>query len=623
MQLENEFYPFFMHVEDHVGGDVFQTSETTARAQRYSVSGIPEVMIGGSEEYVGASPCDQIILDYEEGIMTSLGFLGSLTPIDITGGMEIVGFTATVTANIELVDDETLPALQATLFIVEDNITWCCGFGNEDHWDKVTRMVRSTPVAPTFGGGTVQVVESMDVSAFNTAELHAYAIVEAVSGTQEVYQATDFNPPSYFFTQTFDAVVGSAPDGNETVLLTGAVEALGEAADVIDISIDNGFGWPADFQVEGDPMWHTSTSVPLASGEQKLLTVRVQTDGTTRKGVGTLTSISQGDGRIRATSLTVFNGSPAILLVDDDGVNTFEVTFTDAFDALGYLYDVHEVLGGTGPYAADMNGYDAVVWHTALLQFTLEDPREVDDLQTFIDGGGSFFLSSMDFLTQEPGHPFVSDYLGIADWTNNAGATQAAGVDGDPITDGMNFALDWTYPTDNRADHLVPGGATGILTDEDGEFVAVRYELLGGSRTVLNTVMMDAFVDGLEPNTRQTMIANTLAWILGEDDPADVREGDLSKDRILLSASPNPTAPTTVFRFRLSDVAARGPVSLILVDARGRRVRSLVDERLQPGAHVVSWDGRDDANRRVAGGVYFGRLQTVEGSSRAKVVKVD
>jgi len=46
-----------------------------------------------------------------------------------------------------------------------------------------------------------------------------------------------------------------------------------------------------------------------------------------------------------------------------------------------------------------------------------------------------------------------------------------------------------------------------------------------------------------------------------------------------------------------------------LVDVAGGRVRSLVDGVLPAGLHQAGWDGRDDAGREVASGVYFYRMR--------------
>jgi len=75
---------------------------------------------------------------------------------------------------------------------------------------------------------------------------------------------------------------------------------------------------------------------------------------------------------------------------------------------------------------------------------------------------------------------------------------------------------------------------------------------------------------------------------------------------MLHPAVPNPFNPNTTLRI---DLAREGVVSLDIVDARGRRVRSLMRAgRVAAGEHRVVWDGRDDRGQRVASGVYEARL---------------
>ncbi len=64
----------------------------------------------------------------------------------------------------------------------------------------------------------------------------------------------------------------------------------------------------------------------------------------------------------------------------------------------------------------------------------------------------------------------------------------------------------------------------------------------------------------------------------------------------------------------LFTVPRQGHVALELFDARGRRVRSLVNQDAAPGTFATRWDGRDDTGSRVAGGMYFARL-SVDGQA--------
>jgi len=87
----------------------------------------------------------------------------------------------------------------------------------------------------------------------------------------------------------------------------------------------------------------------------------------------------------------------------------------------------------------------------------------------------------------------------------------------------------------------------------------------------------------------------------------------------LRGAAPNPFNPRTSVRFTL---ARRGAVELTVHDARGRRVATLQDGQLAAGEHALSWDGTDEAGRRLGSGVYFARLVADGTTSTSKLVLV-
>jgi len=69
---------------------------------------------------------------------------------------------------------------------------------------------------------------------------------------------------------------------------------------------------------------------------------------------------------------------------------------------------------------------------------------------------------------------------------------------------------------------------------------------------------------------------------------------------------PNPFNPRTTIRY---DVAKSGRVRLTLYGLTGQRIRTLVDGERYAGRYSVVWDGRDDAGRDVASGVYLCRME--------------
>jgi flagellar hook assembly protein FlgD len=80
---------------------------------------------------------------------------------------------------------------------------------------------------------------------------------------------------------------------------------------------------------------------------------------------------------------------------------------------------------------------------------------------------------------------------------------------------------------------------------------------------------------------------------------------------------PNPFNPSTTIRFTL---AAREHTSIVVYDAKGRRVRTLVDAAQDAGEHEVEWDGRDANGVVVSSGVYFCRLSAGIQSETRKMV---
>jgi flagellar hook assembly protein FlgD len=63
-------------------------------------------------------------------------------------------------------------------------------------------------------------------------------------------------------------------------------------------------------------------------------------------------------------------------------------------------------------------------------------------------------------------------------------------------------------------------------------------------------------------------------------------------------------------------------VRVTIFDSRGRRVRTLVDERQAPGTYTVAWDGRDSDGKQLASGVYFHRFEAAGKAHQGKMVLV-
>ncbi len=94
--------------------------------------------------------------------------------------------------------------------------------------------------------------------------------------------------------------------------------------------------------------------------------------------------------------------------------------------------------------------------------------------------------------------------------------------------------------------------------------------------------------------------------------------GPVSSAQLTLHPNhPNPFNPSTTIRF---EMVSRGRASLRIYDVRGALVRTLFDDTREAGPGTASWDGRDDAGRVVASGVYLCRLTAGGESGTRKMV---
>lgn len=132
-----------------------------------------------------------------------------------------------------------------------------------------------------------------------------------------------------------------------------------------------------------------------------------------------------------------------VLLVDDDwdmtdsrgGGRPF---YTSALEALKIPHSVWDVASYGSPSPALMASFDAVIWFTGYAWkenvFTRTDELSVT---TYLNGGGSFLLSSEDYLYESGITSFAQTYLGVQGMVNDVKRTDVVGVAGHPVGHGL------------------------------------------------------------------------------------------------------------------------------------------------------------------------------------------
>jgi hypothetical protein len=173
----------------------------------------------------------------------------------------------------------------------------------------------------------------------------------------------------------------------------------------------------------------------------------------------------------------------------------------------------------------------------------------------------------------------------------------------------LEASADWgaTWQTLGRWDWDAQRGAAGQPNWRDGEAAAHDWvhecvaleSLAGGPLQVRFTLRSDRF-------------AEADGWWIDALRLAGPEAAGRAPLVLRLAANaPNPFNPTTRLRFEVSRAA---DVQLAVHDVRGRLVRRLLVGPVAAGPHELDWDGRDDAGRELAAGVYL--LTAASGTQR-------
>ena len=258
--------------------------------------------------------------------------------------------------------------------------------------------------------------------------------------------------------------------------------------------------------------------------------------------------------------------TPTVLLVDAYDTAAEEANgatvipdsaYTNVLAAAGVSYGFWKVNDRGGPQLADLQPYPVVIWRTTddIINYGVDedglpDPTATNNtlnagqqfmIQTYLNGGGSFFMASMGILSQLSGTPFARNVLQVAGFIQNPDppAPDPAGDEdfgvpailGAPasLASGMSMTLDYSsYPSfdldefsfgPDFSDTFTPSSDAMVITRESvsGKPCGVSYPNVGADspgRVVFLSFPFDALpTSGPAPDNAVTLLRNIITFL--------------------------------------------------------------------------------------------------------------
>jgi len=589
-------------------------AETSARLSYYGVTSFPTCIFNGTVPVVGGGAAANDGSAYDPVVV---GMLDDATSVKLAVTDFTLGAPASATVEVELDDDlADIANTWVRLFLVEDDVA----YSTHVYQDVVRRVLTQEALAISLAGQTQSVTRTFDIDpAWNTANLWIAAMVQR-DGDRHIHQSATSRPtPAYAF--RYYAL-------GDRVAIDGAAHAFGDVVifnmglrpDVYDLTLDTTglpAGWTAGIVHEGVPQ--SSVSLPLAPGETATVQVSLDpTGGASGSGAVSLVMTPENRTDERRLDYTVITPDTEVLLVDDDGAESYETDYyAPALAGLGRIFAIWDRNAAplTGALLAS---FDVVVWNLGWSFPTLDDGDRAA-LGEYLDGGGRLFISGQDLgweLNDQGGaaYAWYQQYLGATFVNDDTNYYTLSGVPGDPISNGLTLTIqggDGAGNQDYPSDIDPYGIGSRVILTYDAQRNGAVAKSDGVSKVVYFAFGYEAIDNAAD---RELVMQRVIGWLTGTgtDAPAAPAPGLALRQNV-----PNPFNPTTEIAFSLN---APAEARLEILDARGRLLRVLSEGPLPAGEHRAVWDGRDGGGRALPSGVYFYRVATPEAAASRRMV---
>jgi len=381
-------------------------------------------------------------------------------------------------------------------------------------------------------------------------------------------------------------ITSSLQDGEGLDYVAGSYTAYGEDGNHFNLSINASPTNTAVGQAMADDLQRASDHLPVFLVLQ--VPAKISTDASL--GFGTVIV-----GATAQQTLTVSNGASApadeldYTLTGDAQFTAPGGSFQDATGGGGNGHTVTMLTGSSGNKSGSVT----------------VNSDDIDDPSHAVPCTGTVLDHAVPSL--DSGSQVTSDNVGFGSHDEGSFSDESATV--------HNFGYDPLQALLNVYDAQITGG--------DGRFSIVSFGAtnVGGTPaswdlhfddsgaatsadTTYDAVLTFSTRDeqGIPGAANQASLTVNLSATVNAAASVGVGDEPLPAATVLRANVPNPFSRATTVRF---DLAAPGIVRLAVYDVRGRLVRVLRDEALDPGRYQTQWDGTGDNGRATPPGIYF------------------
>ena len=585
---------------------LWNVSETTARINLYGCNWVPWGMCDGiidmrnvsqnllrnsvRSRYALSSPCT---IDFNASVAgeTSISFSGSVNAESDMLNANTKLFAALI---VDRVQYQSPPGSNGeTIF---DNIF-------RDFWPNSTGQSFTLNAGDTYEfSGTLTKDATMDVD-----DLSVIVFVQTMNNKEilqsELVEVNRFYGMEMTTTDPGQLIV---QPNNGDVLYYLDLNNTGVNEDTYTVTLDGDIpaNWVRSIETTGVPGDPNTIQVTIPGESMTTLVAHMNPNGNAGSATFTVSVTSPNLPDLELEETFRLMSGLDVLLVDDDEGAALETYYETAMDAA----EVEGVIGrwdvsADALDAAYFEGLDLVIWFTGSgwANGTTLSAQDQLTLGDFLDAGGNLLVTGQGIGFDCRTDPFFTEYLHANYHQNYPQGTSVLGVDGDPITNGMEFNISGGDGANNQT-------RQSVISSHD-EFSTLCFTYADVSRGAALRISTETFrivylAFGFEAiatqAARDALMDSAVQWLMGGtavDDPNELVPGEFA----LGQNFPNPFNPETTIPYMLPD---RADVTLHVFDVLGREVATLAQGMQEAGAHAIDWNASE-----LTSGIYFYRLE--------------